>query len=583
MLGEASHANGARRPACRPDEPMIRKSSRALRTGFTLLFLQLPSLSLAEGPQDIAQLLVEARSVAASIQDEAAKAEALEAIVWSQIHRDPRGAQESLRLFPALMNHWRQLESLAGAYGRAGHVQGAHDVYLEVKKGDATDRQARLVMANVLGHVAIAQANAGALTDALATLSQLKEEFQGQSLANFEMATRMVALAQANHGDLEGALHTALAQKSEVTQTTRAMAAQRIRAGDPSRAHAIVNQVEEPLQPIARLGIVEAQSEQGRLEEAAVTAAMIKPGHAKSLALLAIGNYSLKKGDRAQAVKALREAADSGKTIVNNWARADTLWLIAAAMAEAGDSSQALASAQMIEEDFLRRAAVRDIAIAEARQGKVQQALKTALPLREVSEADEDRSRYVQTISDLLREAARFGHAKDTLDNIPGLRDLTAYHPSFFYIVAAAQAEQGDLTGALTALSNIGTDAQRKSRRNELRRALEVLPRKTAEDWHQRGLLHREAFENAHALAAIAGAYARQGSMEQAQAIASDLYPHDRNNLFKECGRILAETESGEKAIRWARTLEAPVEKAYALVGIADALSQDNTARHVKP
>lgn len=549
-----------------------------LAIGITLSFLT-PAAFVASSDTnelpELAGLLIEARTTASRILESDKRSAALEHIVLAQVGIDSPGARDSLNLFPDLLNNPNHLLSRAFVYAKAGNVEETERMHTEILKGDGSSRHVKLASANALGYVAIAYANAGKMKEAFRTLSQLKEQFKGESLAIFGMATAGIAEAQAKQGDIHGAVQTARTDENEVAYTIMNIARERVQAGDMPGALQIVSELEEGLQRYAKWGIVQAQSDQGYLTEAQLTASTIKPGHAKASALLTIATQYIKARDKPRASRLLREAASDGSLIVNNWTRADTLWHIAASVAAAGDYSVALATAKSIEKDSHRRSAIADIAEAQAEQGKFKDAFDTALLLKETSGVDGyGADVYVRAISTILVQLARSGRAKEALEAVSRFVDLKPQYKFLYCTIAAAQAESGDIQGARATLSHAETEEQRKERRQEMAKLISLLKQgEDSQELRQLRVLQHIEHETQPALRAIALTYARLGSLAEASNIALDFDFPERERLFEEIGKVSSESGHKTPAITWARALTSPSDKTYALIGIAHMLS----------
>ena len=96
--------------------------------------------------------------------------------------------------------------------------------------------------------------------------------------------------------------------------------------------------------------------------------------------------------------------------------------------------------------------------------------------------------------------------------------------------------------------------------------------RQDSEELRQLRALQTREYDTLPALEAIALAWTRKGSLTEASNIANDLDFHKRCDLYEEIANMLVVSVGKSEALRWARTLSAPSDKAYALVGIASAI-----------
>jgi hypothetical protein len=487
-------------------------------------------------------------------------------------------------MFPDLPNKLNKLDSLAFNYAKAGNIKDTEEIYAEIMKGDSSDRHVRLASANILGHVAWAYANTGKLKEAFRTLSQLKEQFKSESLAIHIDAPARIAEAQAKHGDVVGAIETAKEIAGDNPYPLMNIVGGRVRANDMPGALQIISGLEEGLQPYAKWGIVTAQRELGDLKGARTTVSTIKPGHAKASALLELANQYIKAGEKPTALLLLREAAPASLLTYNNWTRADIMWRIAAAMAKAGDAYGGLELAKSIEKDGHRTSAISDIVNAQAEQGNFKEAFDTALLLKNVSEANYyGANAYAQAIAGVLAQLTKSGRAKEALEAVLRFNDLKPQHQSLYCAIAEAQADTGDIQGARSTLSYAETDELQTNRRKEMARFTALLKqREDFKESRQLSALEHIDYEIHAAHKAIALAYAKQGSLAEASNIAADPNFSYGTNLFEEIGKVSAEAGHEIRAIAWARALSSPTVKAYALRGIAWALSAPKSAPAAK-
>lgn len=528
-------------------------------------------------PAQPGKLLLEARAVASSIQEPAERSRALDSIVLEQIAVDPAGAVETLKLFPNFPNRVHHFAHLASVYAKAGRVDEVERMYAEILVEDRSSREGKLAAANALGQLAIAYANTGNVEEAFRTLSRIKERSKEESLAIVGIATAGIADAQARHGDIPGAVQTALSIVRENPYPLMKIISSRALKGSAAgEVEGIVSGIDEGAQQYAQWGIVQARIQQGRLTDAQVAASAIKPGHAKAGALLELATHHIQLRSKPLAVVLLQEAATSARSTINEWTRADILWHIAAAMAEAGDAPAAIETAKSVEKDGHRISALHDIVRAQAKQGDIVGAFNTALQLKTAFDADiPGSSTYEIAISDILVQLVKSGKAQEARETVARLQDMQSEHPLLYSAISTAQADMGNIKAGKATLALVETEQQRKARKQELLDLAEQLREgQNSEDVSRWRKLQRLDVAIRQAQEAIAKAHARKGDLAGAITAANELnLPIDRLGLIKEISAIQTQTARTESALRWARGLPSPSDKAYALLGIATALS----------
>ena len=292
-------------------------------------------------------LLLEARGIAASIDDRVERSAALNPIVVAQIAMDPPEARETLRAFPKLPNKLNYLAALAAAYAKNANVTETERIYAEIVVEDQSSRVGKLAAANALGQLAMAYANKGNVEEAFRTLERLKDRTKGEPPAIVGDVTASLVEAQAKQGDVHGAVRTAVSIAGENPYPLMKIVGDRVRNGKTKEVQEIVASLDEGAQRYAQWGFMQAQVQQGRLIDAQVTASAIRPGHAKASAFLELATYHLEHRAQPLALTLLQEAETSARATVNEWTRADILWHIAAKTALAGHQA-ALLRAQLV-------------------------------------------------------------------------------------------------------------------------------------------------------------------------------------------------------------------------------------------
>jgi tetratricopeptide (TPR) repeat protein len=559
-----------------PASKTLARSSIPLLVCFALAFTGRLHAAAAVKSESPAALLLEARGAAASIEDRAQRSAALDPVVLAQIVIDPPGARDTLRAFPKLPNKLNYLSALAAAFAKTRNIAETERIYAEIVVEDHSSRPGKLAAANALGQVAIAHANKGNLEEAFRTLDLLKERTKQEPPAIVGIVTATLAEAQAKHGDVEGAVKTAMTLAGENPVPLMHIVGDRVRKGKAQEAQDIVARLDDASQQYAQWGVMQAQIAQGRLIEAQVTASGIKPGHAKASALLELATYHVEHGGQPLALTLLQEAEASGRSTLNNWTRADTLWHIAAETALAGDAERAISIAKSIEPEGHRRSAIYDIAKAQATRGEFAGAFNTASLLKRTSSTTQTTSGYDTIIFEILAEMVKAGKGKEATDTAARFQDTDIRRSWLYSGVAMAYAEVGNLKEAKAVLALAETEAQRSERRNELRQIAEKirLGHDPADQTRLEELL-RVGLDIEPALSAIAKALAHKGDLTGAAALADQLnQPAQKLVLIKDVAAVHIHQGRKEDTLRWARSLPRASEKTFALVGIATALSR---------
>lgn len=523
-------------------------------------------------------LLLEARGIAASIDDRVERSAALDPIVVAQIAMDPPQARETLRAFPKLPNKLNYLAALAAAYAKNANVAETERIYAEIVVEDQSSRVGKLAAANALGQLAMAYANKGNVEEAFRTLERLKDRTKQEPPAIVGDVTANLVEAQAKQGNVHGAVKSALSIAGENPHPLMAIVGDLVRKGNAQKAQEIVAGLDDGAKSYAQWGIVQAQITQGRLTDAQVTASAIKPGHAKASALLELAHYHLQHGAKQLALLLLQEAETSARSTVNDWTRADILWRIAAETALAGDAARAIAIAKSIEKEGHRDSAISDIAKAQAKRGDFADAFNTASLLKQTPPTSVLAvSRYDVTLSEILVQMVKAGKGTEAKDTAAKFQDTDIRRSWLYSGIAMAYADVGNVKEAKSVLALAETEDQRSARRKELRQIAEKrrLASTPADDTRLQELVETD-IEIRPGLDAIAQALARNGDLTGAMAIADQLnHPAHRLDVIKTLTALHVHSGRKEQTLRWARNLSSASEKVFALVGIATALSQD--------
>jgi hypothetical protein len=532
------------------------------------------------GSTQPAKLLIEDRSLASDIHDAAERSNALEQILSAQVTINPSDARDTLKQFPQLPNRLNHFASLASIYAKAGNIDETERMYAEIRLEDRSSQRGKLAAADARGALAMAYANAGKMDNAFRIVGQIRDQFRENPPGIIGAALADFATSQAKQGDITGAVRTATGIASGNPQALIGIVAGRVRAGDLLGAQQIVAGLDEGLQRYAQWGIVQAQRDQGRLTEAQVTASAIKPGHAKASALRELASHHLKAGGKSNAVGLLQEAATAAGVTVNEWARADILWHIAATMAEAGETFAALETAKAIEKEGHRRFAILDIVKAQAKQGDFKGAFNNALLLKQDSTDDSGAaSGYESAVAEILAELAKTGRTKEAREAVGNFEDLKHRRRILYGRIAWAQADAGDVQGAKATFALADSAQQRAARKKDLLRLSQISREHlSTDDQNRLQELHEMDGMMRWTLDALAKAQARKGDLRSAITTADEFsQPAYRFSLLQEIGTMQAQSGRTQQALAWARSLPSPSDKAYALLGIAQGLASAKT------
>lgn len=259
-----------------------------------------------------------------------------------------------------------------------------------------------------------------------------------------------ILLRQIEAGDSAGATHTLgrISDKYVKADALADLANAYLKTGDPKR---IQRAVHEALQAaiLAKnenaLGrIAKIQAESGNLTEALRTAAQIQAVWARAQAFILMANVYAERGRARDAeqmfVRALGEISNDQKN--RQWILRD----IATGRAKAGDSRGALATVQLISEEYQKALALGEISALLRREGKPEEGSRyfaEALQWGLRVPKEDDRSRVLgmigvaQVVAGEIDEALRVVSMQLADDQ---------YH--LVYVIARAEAERGRVAEA---------------------------------------------------------------------------------------------------------------------------------------
>jgi hypothetical protein len=272
--------------------------------------------------------------------------------------------------------------------------------------------------ANVLGEIAVAQANAGETEAAHLSLDQALQAAQSLIAPDKQVAALAgIAAAQARAGQVEEGLRTA-----------------RAIGGPDSQARALV--------PIAEL-----QAKAGNVEAALQTARAINDPKSQARALARIAIIQAQVGKTEAALQTTGAINDPG------W-RDEALTAVAAAQARAGQVEVALQTARSLDRYYQARA-LKAIAMVQAEAGLAEAALQTASAIDLLSQWPG----ALGAIAAALARAGQAETAKVTLEQ--ALQNTDAINDSYFRVealvaIAAAHAQAGLAQATLPTAGAIG-------------------------------------------------------------------------------------------------------------------------------
>ncbi len=297
-------------------------------------------------------------------------------------------------------------------------------------------QDARAINKGVIRNVALArvarvQADAGYMAEALETVNDVREATE-RAIANSadaksadegENATAndkhwrdgtLTELAGilAKAGDWPGARELFGLVYSRPDPVLRAIAVEQIKAGDVAGARRTLRPIaDKTYRESVWYHIALAESAAGDAAAALEAARNIPRDNLRDEVMLSVVHAQLRAGD---FVAALQTAEQVGQKY---WRRRDSAYAaIIAARARAGEMSKAFALLDKVETRFPRSQSLEDIAIAQARRGRIAAALRTVgrsrsdIALREIASAqlkNGDHAGAIETARSIYVKASR--------------------------------------------------------------------------------------------------------------------------------------------------------------------------------
>ena len=352
---------------------------------------------------------------------------------------------------------------------RAKLLQEAMDLLSEALQAVATDERERPDW-NQYGRdwarswIAEAQAKAGDIHGALATMQQIEDSSHGAS------AIRSIVAVQET--DFQGALLAAQQIKDDVynnrDQALFSIAGAQAKAGDIQGALAVTRQIETGEESDRALSsIAGAQAKAGDIQGALAVTRQIKTYRPRASALAQIAEAQAETGNDRGASRRFSEAVSAAQKISESYDRAGALTQIAEAQTKTGNDRgasrsviEALSAARRSSENYQRAWALSSIAVAQAKAGDIQGAVTTTQQI----EDDDDRASTLSSIAEAQAEAGdERGAARRFSEALSAVRRISENHERSWPLssIAEAQARAGDVQGALTTTHQIEDDDYR--------------------------------------------------------------------------------------------------------------------------
>ena len=533
---------------------------------------------------DVRSILLEAKGTAQTLRDVNQRDSLFRSIAEAQTRaHEPGAALETLAtcLDCSPLNLY---VSLAQEFAEAGNIKRAMELVNELRadrttityQEEPTYIRGEAMAANALSSIALAQAKRGDIAGAQTSLKMISTEQRPR-----EEALVSVAAQQAKNGDWNGALKTvkSIIGLLWISETAfQCLLEPRMKSGGLEGALKDIATIEDDkTKMFALTGLVQVQLSNNDLSGARETANKISPGYPRSSAFKSLAEASLRAGDKRSATQYLNEAVKAAKVIANDLAKADTLWRVAAAQAEAGNIEGALSTAQSIVFAHHHTNAIRDIVTAQAKAGDRNGALETVSLLKRDGHEQEYEgavcnTTYLLALSGQSQNALRF--ASQALG-----QESTSCTGS----IVSGQAQSGDITSAGSTLNTVDSKDKRAIRLKEMDRLNGLL----ASTNDNKGAIEKQVsqldLENYFlndAWLEFAAATAKTGDIKTALNILEPLgsSAHNPNAIERIAGAVVAGGKI-DKALTWARSLHDPRDKASAFIGVANAMSYERRSR----
>lgn len=536
---------------------------------------------------DLRSILLEAKTTAQTLRDGNERNNLLRGIAETQMRtHDPEAALETIAACPGCSPKSSLLVPIAKELAESGEIKRALELVSAIRSDPSTtappgERSHGLneaMAANALSSIALAQAKRGNIVGAQTSLKMIDPEHSPR-----EEAVIAVAMQQVKSGDWHGALQTVKGIVGFLWISEAAFQCMLEPRMKSSSLESVLEDIaaieDENTRMFALTGLVRVQLSNKDLAGSRQTAHKISPGYPRASAFQSLAEASLRAGDKPSATQYLDEAVAAAKVITNDLAKADTLWRIAAAQAEAGNIEGALSTAQSIEIAHHHINAIRDIVTAQAKAWDRTGALETASLLKR----DGREQDYEGTVCNTAFLLALSGQSRDALQFAS--QALGQESTSCTHNIISGQAQSGDITSARSTLNTVDSKDKRAIRLKEMDRLNGLLAStKDNKDTIEKQVsqLDQENYFLDDAWLDLATATAKTGDIKTALNTLESLGSSARNPSAIE--RISGAVVAGgniDKALVWARSLHNPRDKASALLGVAKTLSYDRRSREV--
>lgn len=447
------------------------------------------------------------------------------------------------------------LTKIAEAQGESGDRAGAAQT-LEWALAAARATETSCLKEKALGPIAALQARAGEVEQALQTAEEIRTPSTRAD------AQAEIASVQAQAGDVTGALQTGavITDNRSRVRALAAVALAQAQAGNLPAAQATFDRALENAagikhyfaKPRAIEEIARAQAQAGDIDGAFHTAGTLESGFSRASALEEIGLVQIEKRDIAGALQTAAAVAEAD-SIYDIKVR--FLGAIAAAQAEMGDQTAAAATLQR---------ASRVVA-------DLDRPADSDSPEGEPDVLSDKAYDKAQALKELGEAQARLG---DRVAARTTLREAFLLAPSIFWVdseclerflfpLARAQAEAGDIQGALETVAEL--------RGEEVSREVFALTA-IAEAQAQAG-------DRSAALATLDRAFRTASGIQQSNVC----YTPPEVVVFMVFAGLRTRIAGVEAATAWALNQGEPAARTGALIGVAKEMMEQLSRQKLRP
>ncbi|MCZ7572412.1 MAG: hypothetical protein M5U01_27990 [Ardenticatenaceae bacterium] len=440
---------------------------------------------------------------------------------------------------------------------------------------------------DVAGGIRIDRMRAAALSDLAATLARAGNSQATRIFAEAEAAARSqdsppraetshrlaLALVQARRYAAAEAVARAIPDPREQAQALYDLVAPFVQAQRTATAEAIARAIRDnPIQARALHDLSVARAEAGRFDEAEALARAIperEQGWTWSYFEDLIEDRAWAQADRVEAVLHIAQY------------RAEALRRLAARLAQAGRHDESVRMARSIEIEWVRAAALADLATTLEQAGDrragalLAEAEAIARALRDIR----DQSRGLRLVAVTLAEAGQYDKAEAIISELIDAEKEEALCELATSLIRASRLDKAweiaqtirDRGGQAVVLRDLAVALAQAGRDGEA----DTVASAIAVDWRREQALHR-----------LALAMAQAGRFEEAEAAARSIENQQVRALaLSDLGASLARAGNSRRDVlfdeAWelARTLRDPARRVEALRDLASALAQTGDAR----